>query len=143
MTKIKKFFLLIKFILSLSLINRVISNMIFNPHLGYNKPSPSKLGIYMRAAVSTDAHQCASVGTDILNSSGNAMDAAIAMILCSGVVLPHSSGLGGGFFLNFYNRTAEKAYIIDARETAPNLSDEYMFRGNNLLSEEGALAIAG
>jgi gamma-glutamyltranspeptidase/glutathione hydrolase/leukotriene-C4 hydrolase len=64
------------------------------------------------------------------------------MILCTGVVLPQSSGLGGGFFLNFYNRTAKKAYIIDARETAPNNSDVNMFRDNSILSEEGGLSIA-
>jgi len=71
------------------------------------------------------------------------VDAAIAMILCTGVVFPHSSGLGGGFFLNFYNRTAKRAFIIDARETAPNNSYPNMFSTNNLLSEEGGLAIAG
>jgi gamma-glutamyltranspeptidase/glutathione hydrolase/leukotriene-C4 hydrolase len=32
------------------------------------------------------------------------LDATIAVMLCYGVTDPHSSGLGGGFFMTIYDR---------------------------------------
>jgi hypothetical protein len=60
------FFALIHLISLIILMSEVIANMIINPNLGYNEVSPSHLGIYQRAAVSTDANQCASVGRFII-----------------------------------------------------------------------------
>ena len=39
----------------------------------------------------------------------------------------HSSGIGGGGFLNFYNRSEKKAYIYDFREVAPLSANETMY----------------
>ena len=52
-------------------------------------------GEFERAAVVTDAGPCAEIGRDILTEGGTATDAAIASLLCMGVVHPHSQGIGG------------------------------------------------
>jgi len=57
----------INLILSLIIIKEVIGGIIINPSLGYNKPSQSKLGIYRRAAISTDANQCAPIGRSFIH----------------------------------------------------------------------------
>lgn len=40
----------------------------------------------------------------MMEAGGNAVDAAIALVVCLGVSDPHSTGLSGGFFMNVYNR---------------------------------------
>ncbi|GIY94349.1 glutathione hydrolase 1 proenzyme [Caerostris extrusa] len=104
--------------------------------------SNSVLGKFQSAAVSTDAAPCASIGKDILKKNGSAVDAAIGVLLCMGVVNPQSAGIGGGFLMLYYNRSEQAAYYIDAREIAPANATEDMFHGNASLAQFGGLAIA-
>jgi len=67
------------------------------------------------------------MGSKILQSGGNAVDAAIIAALCLGVVSPVSSGIGGGCFILSYNRSTGRSEFIDARETAPAASTKDMF----------------
>ena len=84
-------------------------------------------GTYRQAAVATDAPQCSVVGADILRSGGSAVDAAIASLLCVGVINFHSTGIGGGGFMVFYNATSKTATSLDYRETAPGRANSSMF----------------
>ena len=43
-------------------------------------------------------------GNEIIKKGGNAIDAVIATQLVLNVVEPHSSGIGGGAFILFYNK---------------------------------------
>jgi gamma-glutamyltranspeptidase/glutathione hydrolase/leukotriene-C4 hydrolase len=97
---------------------------------------------FKHAAVAADAPQCSTIGKDIMLKGGNAVDAAIAGLLCSGLTSVQSMGIGGGFFMTIYNRTTGVSTIIDARDTAPEKATATMFEGNFSASAAGPLSIA-
>lgn len=72
-------------------------------------------------------------GLAILRAGGDAMDAAVAVQMVLGLVEPQSSGIGGGGFLLYYDRTSGKVTSYDGRETAPKAAPETLF-----LDESGA-----
>lgn len=72
-----------------------------------------------------------------MTKGGNAVDAAIATMICDGALCPQFKGLGGGFLMSIYNATTKKVMSIDARETAPSAATDSMF------VEEPKLAVHG
>jgi gamma-glutamyltranspeptidase len=78
--------------------------------------------------VAADNSRCSEIGVNVLSKRGNAVDAAVAVALCQGVVNPVASGIGGGAFImiRWHNGTAE---FINARETAPAAANATMFDG--------------
>nr|XP_018666852.1 glutathione hydrolase 1 proenzyme isoform X1 [Ciona intestinalis] len=106
------------------------------------QPTPTYSAVYDNAAVASDAGPCSKVGVDILKEGGNAVDSAIAAILCVGLHNSHSCGIGGGFFMTLYNATTGEATFINSREVAPAAADKNMFKGNPDLAVLGTLAVA-
>jgi len=49
--------------------------------------------------VASDRRECSDIGVDVMKDGGSAADAAIATILCLGVLLPQRAGLGGSVVL--------------------------------------------
>ncbi|MFP3873683.1 MAG: gamma-glutamyltransferase [Thiohalophilus sp.] len=79
------------------------------------------------------AHPVATeAGLEILDSGGNAFDAAVAVSATLAVVEPYSSGLGGGGFWLLHEAATERNIMLDGRETAPTRAHRDMY-----LDEEG------
>lgn len=74
---------------------------------------------------------------DILDKGGSAVDASLASLFCNGVVNSQSMGLGGGFIMTVYNRTARRAYSLISREVAPLKATKEMFINNTDKSRSG------
>ncbi|XP_065208907.1 scoloptoxin SSD14-like [Planococcus citri] len=98
-------------------------------------------GKYPHAAVVTNAEPCSTIAKNILQKGGKAVDALISSILCEGVTMPHTLGIGGGFVMTIYEKSKNKASVIIARETAPAKSTVDMYHGDPHLSVKGGLAI--
>ncbi|NXI01319.1 GGT5 hydrolase, partial [Pachycephala philippinensis] len=74
---------------------------------------------YLHGAVAADTETCSLIGRNILKSGGTAVDAAIAGLICTSVMNPQSSGLGGGVIFTIYNASTGTVEVINARETVP------------------------
>ena len=80
-----------------------------------------------KQAVATDNEKCSEIGNKTLNSKGSAVDVAIAVMFCLGVINMQSSGVGGGGVMLVYNRKQKKAKVIDFKGTAPAATRSRMF----------------
>ncbi|ALC48640.1 Ggt-1 [Drosophila busckii] len=91
-------------------------------------------------AVASNGAGCAEIGGHMLEIGGSAADAAIATMLCEGVVLPHSLGVGGGFMATVFSKETGRVETLVARETAPAAAYRDMFV--NMSTVTGALSVA-
>jgi len=92
-------------------------------------------------AVAADHPLASRAGADVLRAGGNAVDAAIAAALSSGVVQPTGSGLGGGGFAVVVLPDGT-ATTFDFREVAPAAASRDMFLAEGTSSTRGGLAVA-
>ncbi|XP_025416058.1 glutathione hydrolase 1 proenzyme-like isoform X2 [Sipha flava] len=105
-------------------------------------PSYLPMGLYSKVAVVSNGGPCAQIGVDVMTKGGNAVDAAIATIVCDGALCPHQMGTGGGFIMSIYNATTKKVMAINSREMAPAAATPTMFVRNPESSINGGLAVA-
>lgn len=92
-------------------------------------------------AVATSTVECTKVAVEILQRGGSAVDSAVTAILCQGLTVPQSSGLGGGVIATVYIKSSGVIETLNAREVAPLDAHKDMFP-DDLSSLEGGLAIA-
>ncbi|KAF8507469.1 gamma-glutamyltranspeptidase [Hysterangium stoloniferum] len=110
------------------------------------KRNPAYLVRATHGAVATENVLCSNMGVDVLKNGGNAIDAAIASVLCTGVVNMFSSGIGGGGFMTvrFPPSTpggSPEGWTVDFRETAPAAANATMFVHDPNSSRVGGLSV--
>ncbi|ELT99293.1 hypothetical protein CAPTEDRAFT_226244 [Capitella teleta] len=95
----------------------------------------SASGNFRYGTVATDNEICSRIGNDIL-VKGSVVDAAIASLLCLGVVNAQHTGIGGGLFMviNARPRGADpdrpfEVVSLQSRESAPMYMDKDYFAG--------------
>ena len=76
---------------------------------------------------------------DILARGGTAVDTAIAVLFCNGVVTSQSMGIGGGFLMTIYLANGTAVSLV-AREMAPAAASRNMFEGDMKSSTVGAMS---
>ena len=79
-----------------------------------------------RGMVVASQEDAARAGLRMLETGGNAVDAAVATAFALAVSQPFSAGLGGGAFLLVRTQAGE-VHALDARETAPAAADRDMY----------------
>jgi gamma-glutamyltranspeptidase/glutathione hydrolase len=106
-----------------------------DPPSSYPPTAPlPKLG-----AVASESSICSKIGTQLLQSGGNAADALVGTVFCIGVVAMYHSGIGGGGFMIVRSTTGVYEFI-DFRETAPAAASENMYQNDTDASLYGGLA---
>jgi gamma-glutamyltranspeptidase/glutathione hydrolase len=90
-------------------------------------------------AVASESSICSQIGIDALKSGGNAADAMVATVLCTGVMGMYHSGIAGGGFMLVRGKDG-RYEDIDFRETAPAAAFEDMYKHNKQGSMSGGLA---
>lgn len=80
---------------------------------------PHSVAVARGGMVASDSPDASRIGADVLQSGGNAFDAAVATSLALTVARPQSTGLGGGGFLLAYVAKEDRFVVLDFRETAP------------------------
>ena len=90
-----------------------------------------KYGKFDNFALVTANDYASRIGYDILKIGGTVADAAVAIQLTLGLVEPQSSGLGGGIFLTYFDKTTNKVLSFEGREKAPRDLNENVFLKKN------------
>jgi gamma-glutamyltranspeptidase/glutathione hydrolase len=90
--------------------------------------------VYANGAVATGAPIATRVGTDVLNTGGNAFDAAVAVGFALAVVHPQAGNIGGGGFAVLHDGSSGVIRALDFRETAPLAAHRDMY-----LDDSGAV----
>lgn len=119
---------------------RIIAPTVAEPRVAHDAKAPNEM-------VTTQGEGTTRAALQILGQGGNIIDAFVAASFAISVERPHSTGLGGGGFLLFYNRKENRVYSFDFREVAPIKSTSHMYLDKNgnaqpLVSQEGVLAVA-
>ena len=81
-----------------------------------------------RGVVVASETLAAEVGTQILRSGGNVVDAAVAVGFALAVTYPEAGNLGGGGFLLYHRASDGANFFIDFRERAPRAANAALFR---------------
>jgi gamma-glutamyltranspeptidase/glutathione hydrolase len=98
-----------------------------SPVKGQDRSQARSMVISKGGIVASESPLASQAGVRILESGGNAVDAAIATNAMMGVVEPMMNGIGGDLFAIVYDAKANKLYGLNASGWAPKgLTIEYL-----------------
>ena len=88
--------------------------------------------------VASQHYLASDAGTKILQTGGNAVDAAIATGLMLGVVEPWMSGIGGGGYMTVYEAKQDRVQVVEFGMQAPQASipEDYPLAGDGTNSAD-------
>lgn len=102
-----------------------------NPHPLARKQSKLERGrseaFGNRWIISTQGKESTLAAREVLSQGGNIIDAAIAASFAISVERPHSTGLGGGGFLIYFEAKTGHTHVADFRERAPRAATRDMY----------------
>ncbi|HEY4978272.1 MAG TPA: gamma-glutamyltransferase, partial [Candidatus Acidoferrum sp.] len=87
--------------------------------LGQDRSQTRSMVVSKNGIVAAESPLAAEAGVRILESGGNAVDAAIATNAMMGVVAPMMNGMGGDLFAIVYDAKADQLYGLNASGWAP------------------------
>ncbi len=94
-------------------------------------PIGGRIPVYEKNGMVVSSSVIAStVGRDILQAGGNAIDAAVATAFALAVTWPTAGNIGGGGFMVYVDKNS-KATTIDFREKAPLAANSKMYLDSN------------
>src|SRR5688500_4681552 len=93
-----------------------------------------------RGAVAAEHPLQARTAMRVLESGGNAFDAAVALFYITGVVEQHQSGIGGDALLLAYNAREKRVVFINGTGPAPGLATVERFRKEGGIPADGMLS---
>jgi gamma-glutamyltranspeptidase/glutathione hydrolase len=106
-----------------------VSSSVVLPAQARGNPPPWAGKAFRQGVVSVANPYGAEAGARVLESGGNAIDAAVAVAYALNVVEPQSAGIGGGGFMMIHLARSGETVVIDSRETAPAGATRDMFVG--------------
>lgn len=100
-----------------------------------------KAVVFPQAMVAAAHPLAARVGVDVLRGGGNAIDAMVAVQMVLNVVEPQSSGIGGGCFILWHDRTTGQTQFVDGREECPQAArrEDFLTSDGQVLPSEDAM----
>ncbi|MEE2667851.1 MAG: gamma-glutamyltransferase, partial [Pseudomonadota bacterium] len=82
---------------------------------------------HSKSIVVTSNPYASKAAAEILRNGGSAVDAAITAQFVLTLTQPQSTGLGGGAFMLYWDKSSEKLYALDGREKAPASASPLLF----------------
>nr|XP_061779438.1 glutathione hydrolase 7-like isoform X1 [Nerophis lumbriciformis] len=84
--------------------------------------------LFLEGMLVSDHERCTAVGQGVLRDRGSSVDAAIATVLCLGVVHPHVIGIGGGGVMLVHDTRKNETKVLDFQGAAPKGLKEEMLQ---------------
>jgi len=81
---------------------------------------PHRVAVSKKGMIATAHYRATEAGVEILQSGGNAIDAAVAAAFALGVCEPSASGLGGQTMMMIRHEASRRTFALDGSSRAPH-----------------------